>query len=325
MTDLGTEFGVEVSKEGRTGIHVLQGVVEARPAGVRGVSPPTQRVTQGCAVEIVPKADQFKVIAFAPRSFMRTLQPPTDAPSEAAYINAVLADKPMGYWPLNEPAGARRFVDRSGNGVHGYAMGKVSPGSPGPFPGNSHALSLDDSSYVDFGLRDQFAMKNDFTVEAWVWIGKVAATSYVISALGHDGDHYIGWGLVAGRASLTPSRPQQNPIVLYFNVQQVGCFYCPLTKNESVENRWVHVAATFDQTNTVRLYLNGILRGSVNQGGRSALVGRVWLDIGCAEFADTDFWRGRLAHVAVYPRVLDAQQIKNHFAHGSGPAEEGRQ
>ena len=62
-----------------------------------------------CAVEIMAKADQFKTIASAPRSFIRTLQPPTDTPSEAAYISAVLADKPMGYWPLNEPAGAGGF------------------------------------------------------------------------------------------------------------------------------------------------------------------------------------------------------------------------
>ena len=132
----------------------------------------------------MPKADQFKLIAFAPRSFVRTLQPPTDTPSETAYINAVLADKPMGYWPLNEPAGSRTFLDRSGNGIHGYAMNKVMAGQPGPLSDGSRAVALNGNGYIDFGRRDQFAMKNDFTVEAWVWIGKVKWSSHIISVLG---------------------------------------------------------------------------------------------------------------------------------------------
>ena len=55
---------------------------------------------------------------------------PKCSPTETAYINAVLADKPLGYWPLNEPAGARKFLDRSGHGFHGYAMNKVMAGNP---------------------------------------------------------------------------------------------------------------------------------------------------------------------------------------------------
>ena len=57
------------------------------------------------------------------------LQLPADTPAETAYIKAVLADKPMGYWPLNEPAGCAKFLDRSGNGIHGYAMNKVDGGA----------------------------------------------------------------------------------------------------------------------------------------------------------------------------------------------------
>ena len=82
------------------------------------------------AIEIGGKGEQIKAVAFVPQSFMRKPQRATDTPAETAYIDAVLADKPMGYWPLNEPAGARRFFDRSGHGIHGYAMGKLAAGQP---------------------------------------------------------------------------------------------------------------------------------------------------------------------------------------------------
>ena len=59
-------------------------------------------------------------------------------------------------------------------------------------------------------------MKNDFTVEAWVWIGNVERSSYVISVLGQDGDstHWLG----AGRWPRRPGSKSdaENPVVLYF-------------------------------------------------------------------------------------------------------------
>ena len=96
----------------------------------------------GSAVEIRRKGNGFETVAFAPQSFVRKLHLPADNPADAAYIKAVLADKPLGYWPLNKPAGARRFLDRSGNSFHGYAMNRIVAGHAGPLFGNSRAVTL---------------------------------------------------------------------------------------------------------------------------------------------------------------------------------------
>ncbi len=85
-------------------------------------------------------------------------------------MRAVLADKPLGYWPLDEPAYARRFLDRSGNGFHGTAMGTVNAGQDGPLPGRSRSVELDGRGYIDVGRQDRFALANGFTVEAWALI-----------------------------------------------------------------------------------------------------------------------------------------------------------
>ena len=179
VTDLGTEFGVMVSGEGLTQVHVLQGAVETRTVGAKGSAECCQRVTEGLAVEIGRKGKQSEAVAFLPQSFVRKLDAPAHtAAAEAAYIKAVLTDKPLGYWPLNEPAGTKKFLDRSGNGFHGYAINRVTAGQPGPLLGNSHAVAFDGDGFINVGGRDEFALKNGFTVEAWVWIGNIRRQLY---------------------------------------------------------------------------------------------------------------------------------------------------
>jgi hypothetical protein len=311
VTDLGTEFGVAVSKEGRTEVHVLQGVVETRSIDARGALSPPQRVTEGLAVAIGLKPKGIESVAFAPQSFTRALRP-ADTPAERAYINAVLADRPMGYWTLNEPAGARKFADRSGNGLVGYAMNKVTAGQPGPLGDGSRSSGFNGGQYIDLGQHSAFAVRNNFTLEAWVWIDDAAESSYVFSAIGREGSTGVGWGLAASRQPTTSTNRMPKSPIFSFVVQQVRHFDFPLPNGESIKNRWLHVALTFDAANTARLYLNGKLRGSV-AGQKPAIVGPVWLSIGCAEPITSDFWRGRLAHIAVYPRALDARHIQKHF------------
>ena len=133
VTDLGTEFGVEVSDRGMTHVQVFQGVVKARATGAGGGSDDCRQLREGEAVEIGGKRGHLRMATFArnpsPGNAADNRQPD---PSEAAYIKAVLADRPMGYWPLNKPAGTRKFLDRSGNGVHGYAMGSPQRANPVP-------------------------------------------------------------------------------------------------------------------------------------------------------------------------------------------------
>lgn len=315
IVDLGTEFGVYVSKEGTTQVHVLRGAVEAQPIDIPGEASSGRRVTEGAAVVVEPKVAAVHAIAFAPQSFVRVLQPPSDTSSEAAYVKAILADDPMGYWPLNEPAGARQFIDRSGNRLHGYALGKVAAGAPGPWGEGSHAIQLDGNGYIDFGRRDQFAMKNGFTIEAWIWIGEVSRCSKVISVLGHEGDNSAGWSLSAGRLTSSGQFDAQNPPLLFFTTHgpSKDCLF-DRSSTLSLTGRWRHVAAVLDHNNVARLYLDGSECGAGIQGN-SAGVGPVWLTIGCGDVEDVNFWYGRLSHVAVYNRVLDQQQIANHLRH----------
>jgi hypothetical protein len=235
-----------------------------------------------------------------------------DAPAETAYINAVLADKPMGYWPLNEPAGAKKFFDRSGNSIHGFAVNNVVAGQPGPLPDNSRAIELNGDGYIYLGHHPEFAMKNDFTVEAWMWIGAVKRRGMVFAAHGLD-ENPAGWSLNAGHAN------PESPAVLQFSVWKVkDDIDLLLAGRQAIEGSWLHIAVVYDRSNTAHFYLNGERRNSVAVGA-PVVVEPVWLTIGCGEASatpeqiDTTRWRGRIAHVAVYPHALVAQQVQNHY------------
>ena len=135
VVDLGTEFGVTASAEGTTQVHVLQGTVDVRRISQQGGAERHERLTEGQAIGIGRRGS--RTVAFVPRSFARRLQCMTDTPAEAAYIEAVLADKPLGYWPLNEAGHSGKFTDRSGNGFHGFAEGMIVSGQAGPFGAGS--------------------------------------------------------------------------------------------------------------------------------------------------------------------------------------------
>ena len=82
-------------------------------------------------------------------------------------------------------------------------------------------------------------------------------------------------------------------------------------------NRWLHVAVVYDRFNTAHLYLNGQRRNSIAVD-KPAHVRPVWIEIGGENQSTTDYWHGRLAHVAVYPRALSGRQIQNHYDQRKG-------
>ena len=96
----------------------------------------------------------------------------------------------------------------------------------------------------------------------------------------------------------------------------------PLSASEEIAGRWLHVAVVYDRTNIAHLFVDGKHRKSAAGVGPS-LATPAWLAIGCSEpgqsveSLDDASWRGRLAHVAVYPYALSVQQIENHYRQGN--------
>jgi hypothetical protein len=103
VTDLGTEFGVEVKQDGTSRICVLQGLISVSTGQVAK----TQELRAGQAVQIdrPDKDGQARIIAVAPRTMPRFVRHLRDV-DPRAYMKAVLADKPFAYWTFDESVGA---------------------------------------------------------------------------------------------------------------------------------------------------------------------------------------------------------------------------
>ncbi len=102
MTDLGTEFGVEVDRQGYSNVHVFLGVVEvAASDGDEGWTS-KMRLTGGESVRV--ERDKQRVVVkgtVQSSDFVRAI-PYVDP---RAYAKTVLADGPLFYWTFDEPAG----------------------------------------------------------------------------------------------------------------------------------------------------------------------------------------------------------------------------
>jgi hypothetical protein len=87
-----------------------------------------------------------------------------------SYPNAVLADGPVGYWRLGEPAGSKTAADSSGGGHVGTAAAGVSFATPGALPGDTNtAARFPGTSGTDISVADTAGLRlnANFTIEFW--------------------------------------------------------------------------------------------------------------------------------------------------------------
>lgn len=120
IVDLGTEFGVRIEPTtGEVEVHVFAGEVEAHMLDRRGVPHRTKRLMSDEAARFDSRNEQITAITVDERPFHRTTL------ANTPYAAQVLADRPLGYWPLTEQAGQMIIEDHSGNHFHGRVHGQV--------------------------------------------------------------------------------------------------------------------------------------------------------------------------------------------------------
>ena len=91
--------------------------------------------------------------------------------ASTAFAAEVLADGPIGFWRLGEPAGSVSAADASGNGNVGAASGGVTFGQPG-FHGGDTAALFDGSTGRITVLNSNSLNPPHITIEAKVrWDG----------------------------------------------------------------------------------------------------------------------------------------------------------
>jgi hypothetical protein len=223
------------------------------------------------------------------------------------YPSVVLDDAPLGYWRLDEPAGATAIADATGNGHAGTIVGAVTFGADGALRGNSCA-TFDDNEYLQLDDAFGFADGAPFTLELWIdpTVIDTAPRPYLSKGdfIGYTGG-YAAFVAVAAN----PGAPGAD--FGEFAADRTLTGYVPL-----VAGRWSYLVLASDGA-TLRTSVDGVL-ASVT--GVSA-----WPDVAqpFTISAPSDgphgggSFHGSLDEVAVYDRALDADTIAAHFHAGT--------
>jgi hypothetical protein len=221
-------------------------------------------------------------------SFTWTILPLTGS---GAYDQAVLADNPAGFWPLDD-AGGPIAVDASPYHVDGtYAASGLTYHDPGPF-GPASAVTTDGTvppamSAAPFALVGTSA----WTEEVWVKSGaSLGGNLWDLLYVGGS-----GMGIYVGGSGE----------VLRAYAGGAHDFTLPYPINDGT---WHQIVETYDGSNALTLYVDG-------QQFASAGIGQVSLG-GARVEVDPSGLPGSFADVSAYPAALTGSQIQNHWNAG---------
>lgn len=223
-----------------------------------------------------------------------------------SYVNIVLRDNPLGFWPLDENSGniAYDLSPCGNNGIHpnGAINSSRFPlvaGSSQPFLINPDGMVMLPFSKgytgenAKFTIADKYSSDSEFSIEFWLYPKTINNFTNIF---------YANLNLTNG-----------NPVVA-ISYQNGGIYF--RVNNTSIGSHLdqygevVHVVAVYG-ANTISLYLNGVLKSIkslvnfkfINDSFDYFLVGPTQL------YTDSML----INNVAIYKYALSVEQIKNHY------------
>ena len=223
--------------------------------------------------------------------------PGVDASASATYRAAVLADAPLGYWRLDESAGAAIATDASGHGHDGVYASGVTLGVAGAIAGDTAAHFDGVAANIAFGDLFRFDATTPVTIEAWVQPEvRVPADNGAILARSLDPD---GWGLYVDtslRIAFERENATNDDII---------------TGPALATTPFHHLVGTYDGS-SLRLYYDAVLVAGPTASG--AIIGaNANFFIGAVANATDLFFKGVIDEPAVYDRALTDTQIHAHY------------
>jgi len=258
-------------------------------------------------------------------------------PVPPTYAASVLALKPAGYWRLGEAKGPTAF-DRSGHNRPGTYHGTPAFHLPGAiFTDPDRSIGLDGKAYVEIPDNKEFSLsKKGLTVEAWLRLSELdfpgqsgAGDDPYVHWLGKGETNAFEWGFRVyskhkkdGQLSSRPNRVSAyiwNPKSANAGTSNegAGAYF----EDELKPGQWMYVVAVYDPPGAgagVRIYRDGKLRkGPPDKGTLYSTFeikpahGAAPVRLGTRDLGS--FLRGGLDEVAIYPRMLTAEEIKEHY------------
>ena len=306
VTDLGTEFGVEVDDHKTCYVETFVGLIKVSPVVGGGESKDRRSLAAGEAMRIDAAGTMAKTrtksIHFV-RNIARQLSD--------AYAKLVLEDRPLVYWPLNESPFAQWVVDRSDHDCIGHVIRGVRLGQKGPWNnGRSRAAEFTGNDYIQTDPLPKSDPTKGFSVEVWAKVEGSEEPQSIVTDRDNDGGYMFY------------ARPKMN--VWEFSTHNGAAtevwdsIFRPI-----IPKQWTHLVGTFEPTGeksgdamlgVKKLYINGGLAASAKQRFVPGQGNLLRIGAGATELTEaTHFFIGRLAEVAIYDHPLREDRIKAHY------------
>jgi hypothetical protein len=325
VTDLGTEFGVEVDKNGTTRSHVFRGSVRLESIGSDGTKAVSHimHANESAAVERNNAKSCLTVqpIVLDPTVFVRSAQLVKLADEQKltpflrwqAYSNAIRRDPSLlAYYDFQqkpgEPGVLRNVAANGDKSLDGVAL--QATWTTGRMPGKHALLFQNENDYVQLNLPQTV---DDLTLAAWVNVVSLRQDTSLLNGLlmseNWNRSGQIHWQLdFEGCMRLSQFGVQNQDGARLWKSSRVF--------DQARLRHWNHVAVVFDHASRVRFYINGQLTNEAMDGDRS----RIPVCIGSARIGgwneESRTFNGRVDELAIFGRGLGAGEIKKMFEAG---------
>ena len=328
VTDLGTEFGVDVSESGTTSTHVFRGIVKLQPVARDGRQARAIRLTAQDSAQVKKSAAGEWVAerssSLDPAAFVRAEQvavllknkKPNAFERWYAFSRKLRCDPSLlTYYDFQQRQGQPEVLPNvAANGdksLDGFV--REATWTDGRMPGKHALLFQNEGDYVQLHLPQTV---DDLTLAAWVrvtilhdeMLNGIPLFNGLLMSENWDRAGQVHWQLDAkGRMCLGryPKTGTEGALWLsspVFDRTRLG--------------RWTHMAMVFDRSTHVKFYVNGRQTDDVVNERRD----RVPICIGASRIGSWNqqprTFRGRIDELAVFGRVLSANEIQQMFEEG---------
>jgi PKD repeat protein len=267
---------------------------------------PTDQALAGTVDEVAVYPTALSIDTLRSHHAALSANSPVVTPPTDTYGARVATDVPDIYWRLGEASGAVAR-DASTSASDGTLTGVSAYGRPGAVSGTADTAVVFNGTNGFAAAPQAWGAPTQFSSEAWF---QTSTTR---------GGRIIGFGNAATGLSGSYDRLvcMQNDGKLLFGVNSGGQ-QTAVTPTSYNDGKWHHVVAT-QGADGMRLYVDGIQRGTNPTTTGQSYTG-YWRAGGdrCFSGATSSYFAGTLDEVAVYPRVLPASTVAQHFVAGGG-------
>ena len=226
-----------------------------------------------------------------------------DAPARAPepYSDAILGDRPVAYWRLNDEKEATSAVDSSGYENHGTYENLPELGMPPLVPDGRASAGFDATNQrVRIPDTPSLSPTAGVTVEGWVRAKALPVPGGYRTVVANNGSFRLR---IADRLG----EPRA-----HFSVRIAGVWHGATAAIPFKADTTYHLVGTYDGS-SVRIYQNGVMVGAQAASGEiedSAYALQI-------STSSNDSWGGRIDDAAVYDHALGTDAVVAHHGLGS--------